>query len=147
MVELIFVLVIIGILSAIAIPRLGGVREDAVIAKGKAEVSSIRAGIALLRSQRLLEGNTTRPQKLDDTTEYTHETPLFNGGTQGNILSSPIYAMKENGSDGWYKISDTRYDYYISGTAVQFTYTPNSGTFDCDDTNATTGTNCKLLTR
>ncbi len=110
MIELIFVIVILGILTTIAIPKFAGVREDAIISKGKAEVASIRGGIALLRSQKLLEGNTTRPQKLDDTINSTHETPLFNGGTQGNILSSPIYAMKANGSDGWYKISDTQYN-------------------------------------
>lgn len=147
MIEIIFVVVILGILAAIALPRLGSVREDAVISKGKAEVASIRGGIALLKSQRLLVGTTTYPQKLDDTTDHTHETPLFNGGAQGNILSSPLYSMKENGIEGWYKISDTQYDYYISGTPVSFTYNTTTGTFDCNASDATTGTNCKLLTR
>lgn len=148
MIELIFALVIIGILSAIALPKLGGVREDAVLSKGKAEVASIRAGIALLKSQRLLEGNATLPQKLDAATANTAGASLFNGGTYGNILSSPLYA-KENGKDnGWTKTDDTTYKYYVSGTAITFTYDKTTtGSFDCNASDTTTGTNCKLLTR
>lgn len=147
MIELIFALVIIGILSAIALPRLGGVREDAVISKGKAEVSSIRGGIALLKSQRLLEGNTTLPPKLDAATAATAGLTLFNGGLYGNVLSSPIYAKEDNKDNGWTKTDDTTYKYYINGSAIPFTYSTTAGTFDCNASDATTGTNCKLLTR
>jgi len=147
MIELIFVLVIIGILSAIALPRLGNVREDAVISKGKAEVASIRGGIALLKSQRLLEGNTTLPQKLDAATANTAGASLFNGGTYGNVLSSPIYAKETGKDNGWTKTDDTTYKYYISGTPIPFTYSTTAGTFDCNASDTTTGTNCKYLTR
>jgi len=147
MVELIFVLVIIGILSAIAIPRLGSVREDAVISKGKAEVASIRSGIALLKSQRLLEGNTTLPPKLDAANANTAGASLFNGGLYGNVLSSPIYAKESSRDNGWTKTDDTTYKFYINGAAISFTYSTTTGTFDCNASDTTTGTNCKLLTR
>ena len=143
MIELIFVVVVLGILSAIALPKFAGVREDAVISKGKAEVASIRAGLTLLKSQRLLEGNTTLPTKLDTATADTSGAPLFNGG----ILSSPIYAKDTNKDNGWTKTDDTTYKYYISGTPITFTYSTTVGTFDCNASSVTTGTNCKLLTR
>ena len=41
MIELIFVIVIIGILAAVAIPRLAATRDDAKIATGLSEVSMI----------------------------------------------------------------------------------------------------------
>lgn len=147
MIELIFVMVILGILTAIAIPRFAGVREDAVISKGKAEVASIRAGLALLKSQRLLEGNTTLPSKLDAATANDAGASLFNGGTYGNVLASPIYAKESSKDNGWTKTDDTTYKYYINGTAITFTYSTTAGTFDCNASDTTTGTNCKLLTR
>ncbi len=147
MIELIFVVVILGILSAIAIPKFFGVREDAVISKGKAEVASIRSGIALLRSQRLLEGNSTLPPKLDKAGNDTPGASLFNAGDYGNVLSSPLYAKEANKDNGWTKADDTTYKYYISGTAISFTYSTTAGTFDCNASDATMGTNCKLLTR
>lgn len=147
MIELIFVVVILGILSAIAIPKFAGVREDAVISKGKAEVASIRAGIALLKSQRLLEGNTTLPLNLDAATANSSGASLFNSGAYGNILSSPLYAKETNKDNGWTKTGDTTYQFYVSGTPIQFDYNTTNGTFNCDAANATTGTNCKYLTR
>ncbi len=148
MIELVFVIVILGILTAIALPRFGGVREDAVISKGKAEIATIRAGIALLKSQRLLEGNTTLPPKLDAAAANTPGASLFNGGTYGNVLSSPLYAKENNKDYGWTKSDDTTYKYYVSGTGITFTYDKTTtGSFDCNASDATTGTNCKYLTR
>jgi general secretion pathway protein G len=41
MIELIFVIVILGILAAVAIPKLAATRDDAKIAKGSSEVSTL----------------------------------------------------------------------------------------------------------
>lgn len=41
MIELIFVIVILGILAAVAIPKLAATRDDANIAKGASEVSTL----------------------------------------------------------------------------------------------------------
>lgn len=57
MIEMVFVIVILGILAA-AIPRLAANRDDAVLVKGKSQVSAIRSGIALQKSRRMLEGTT-----------------------------------------------------------------------------------------
>ena len=57
MIELIFVIVIIGILSAIAIPKFAATRDDAVVSKGRAEVAALRSAIAMERQKRILQGN------------------------------------------------------------------------------------------
>ena len=57
MVELIFVIVVIGILSAIAIPKLVSTRDDAIISKGKAAVAAMRSAIAMERQKRILRGD------------------------------------------------------------------------------------------
>jgi len=45
MIELIFVIVILGILAAVAIPKLAATRDDAKIAKGSNELSTLVADI------------------------------------------------------------------------------------------------------
>ncbi len=45
MIELIFVIVILGILAAVAIPKLAATRDDAKIAKGASEVATVVSDI------------------------------------------------------------------------------------------------------
>ena len=47
MIELVFVIVIIGILAAVAVPRLAATRDDAEIAKARVMVASIRNALAM----------------------------------------------------------------------------------------------------
>ena len=56
MVELVFVIVIIGILSAIAVPKFAATRDDAIISKAIAEVAAMRSAIAIERQKRVLRG-------------------------------------------------------------------------------------------
>lgn len=140
MIELIFVIVVLGILSAIAIPRLAASRDDAVIVKGKSQVAAIRSGISLQKSKRMLEGTTPFiPTALDATTGR-----LFNysDGNTSNILEYPI--LSEANKDGaWVKTgTENTYEFRVMGTAHTFFYDKNTGTFNC-----TTGTYCIELTR
>ena len=57
MIELIFVIVVIGILAAIAVPKMAATRDDAVITKGIAEVAAMRSAIATERQKRILKGD------------------------------------------------------------------------------------------
>jgi len=57
MIELIFVIAVIGILSAIAIPKFAMTRNDAIITKGRATVAALRSAIATERQKRILRGD------------------------------------------------------------------------------------------
>jgi general secretion pathway protein G len=57
MVELVFVIVVIGILAAVAIPKLTATRDDAQISKARAAVGALRSAIATERQKRILQGN------------------------------------------------------------------------------------------
>ncbi len=59
LIELVFVIVILGILAAVAVPRLSGVQDDATVAAEEAGVGSIRAGIAGVKSRIALAGGNT----------------------------------------------------------------------------------------
>jgi general secretion pathway protein G len=77
MMELIFVIVVIGILSAIAIPKFAATRGDAEMAKAKATVGSVRSAVATERQKRILRGDFTVIGKLSSST--TAGAPVFDG--------------------------------------------------------------------
>ncbi len=145
MIELIFVIVIIGILAAVAVPRLMATRTDAIIVKGKSQVQAIRNGISLQKSINMLKGiNPPYPDKLDNITTYNVNNQklfFFNDGNKSNILEYPVYSKK--GMDGhWVKASLTKYDYFVTqDTNVSFEYNSTTGSFDCNHTIQ----NCKNL--
>ncbi|MBE0496053.1 MAG: ABC transporter permease [Campylobacterales bacterium] len=148
MIEIVFAIVIIGILAAVAIPRLAATRDDAVLVKGKSQVSAIRSGIALQRSLRLMRGEANQnPATLDGAAANTENTALFffNDGNQSNILESPI--MSRNADGGWMKPNGAGapfvYRFRLTNAInVDFTYNPGTGSFTCPD-----NANCRNLTQ
>ena len=56
MIELIFVVVVLGILAAVALPRLGSTMESGYIASAQGDVAAIRASIASARQKSLVKG-------------------------------------------------------------------------------------------
>lgn len=136
MIELIFVIVVIGILSAIAIPRFAATRDDAQIAKGRSDVAAIRSAIVSERQTRLLRGDSAYVSALD--------------GVSGNLFDGPDathqllqYGIAPGVGNGkWAKTAANAFTYTVMGDPVAFTYTQVGGIFDCTHTNA----NCKRLT-
>ena len=57
MLELTFVIVIIGILSSIAIPKLAVTRDDAEVSKGRSAVAALRSALAMERQKKILKGD------------------------------------------------------------------------------------------
>jgi len=140
MIELIFVIVVLGILGAVAIPRLAASRDDAVLVKGKSQVAAIRSGIALQKSKNMLEGTSPfLPTALDNTAGRLFN---YNDGNSSNILEYPI--MSEANKDGaWVKTNTANtYEFRVMGTAHTFFYNNATGTSNC-----TAGTYCTELTR
>ena len=57
MLELVFVIVVIGILSAIAIPKFAATRDDALISRARSTVAALRNAVATERQKRILRGD------------------------------------------------------------------------------------------
>lgn len=141
MIELIFVIVVIGILSAIAIPRLAATRDDAQIAKGRSDVSAIRSAIVSERQGRLLQGDSAYINKLHNNTA----TLFDNNGTATSTILQYGIVTKANTNGHWQNSADQNgtswvYKYRVLGSDNSFTYNPTNGTFTC-----TNGTSCGLL--
>jgi len=125
MIELVFVIVVLGILSAVAIPKFAATRTDAQISKGRADIASIRSAIITERQSRLITGDPS----------YISGINLNSGNLFGGVLNYGITDSTDSGhwhSTGTDSNDSATYDYNVAGTNVGFTYTrsPN-GIFDC----------------
>jgi len=135
--ELIFVIVIIGILAGVALPKLFTGISDAKLAKAKTQIATVRAGISSAYSKNIMSGNIDICPELE---ESTSDGVLFE-----KILSTPI---KENATDiKWSFVSDdsnkTIYKLEIDSAQATFTYEKNASKscpFKCNS-----GTLCDKL--
>lgn len=132
MIELVFVIVVLGILSAIAIPRLVATRDDAQVAKGRSDVSAVRSGIVSERQARLLQGQINYTAALEDSGE-----PLFS-----NVMQ---YGIQSENANGHWRKSGSSYIFKIMNTDVSFDYNVSTGTFTCTRGTTTAGELCKDL--
>lgn len=145
MIELVFVIVVIGILAGIAIPKFAATRGDAQIAKAQATVGSVRSAVATERQKLILRGVFDPITSLSSAAGY--DKPIFdgiNGDTNSPLLEYPLQSCKDSTSQGcWYTADNVTYTYKlpVSG-GVDFNLTNNR--FTCK---VPTDSNCKLLTQ
>ena len=121
LIELVFVIVILGVLATVAIPKLIVTRDDAEIAKAKSQIAAVRSGIQLKRNEMILSGTQGYPTSLEDG------TCCF-----GGILSTKIEQRKDDNSYGWKKETDGSYTINTNKEQVKFTYSDSDGSFKCE---------------
>ena len=147
MIELAFVIAVIGILSAIAIPKFAGVRDDATISKAKSTLASVRSAIATERQKRILKGDFTTIGDLSKTHGANQMIfDAFDGNASNTVLEYAPRACKNASQRGcWISHSATSYVYRmpISGDV---TFTLGNQRLTCDPDDVTTGKYCKRLT-
>lgn len=124
MIELVFVIVVLGVIAGIAIPKFILSRDDAIIARTKTQIAAIRAAISAKYNERLLAGIPSYPSSL----EPENSKMLFS-----SLL--PQNPSKESaGDEGWSK-SGVRYTYRYKNFIATFEYNAQKGTFACVDGN------------
>jgi len=139
MIELVFVVVIIGILAAVAIPRLSATRDDAVITKARTTVASVRNALAMERQKRILRGDFTKITSVG--TFGVNAFDVFSAdkdGNRANVLEYPIVSSTDKGK---WDFNGTTYTFHMLGN-VGFKI-DDKGRFVCVDNNSS---GCKTLT-
>ena len=149
MVELVFVIVIIGILAGIAIQKMSVTRDDATITKARSQVASIRSAITNEVQRRMMEGNYTPIQDIGGVING-YNKPIFDHfdsiSSNPMVLEYPPYSCKNDKARGcWIRIDNNKYKYIAPagvGGSVEFVIQNNR--FDCVDSDNSL---CRMLDR
>jgi len=151
MVELVFVIVVIGILSAIALPRFSSTADEAYITKAQSSLASVRAALATERQRRILRGDTTDITDLSLSSAgaaTSNAFDHFSADGDGVYTEVLMYSVKKcNGAlrACWHKVDATHYEYRFpkSGDGeAKFVLTSNNR-LDCDSD----ATDCLKITQ
>jgi len=148
MLELTFVIVIIGILSAIAIPRFAATRDDAVITKAITTVASVRNAVSTERQKRILRGDFTTIGDL--ALANGNDKPIFDfydGDNNLPVMEYPLRSCLDANARGcWVSTADNTYTYRMPSSSNNVIFTLNNNRFTCDASDSTTGADCRTLT-
>jgi len=126
MIELIFVVIILGILATVAIPRFADAKTTAELASAKSDIAAIRSAIMTERQSSLVKGEEDFISKL---TPSTLDDMLFTGNGIRQLLNPGI--KKGTGAGDWRMVNDTTYIFNSGNDTTIFTYNPADGTFTC----------------
>ena len=133
LIELIMVIVIIGILAVVAIPRYRDLQGQAREAAIDGVVGGVRGGIHIYFAE-----NRTWPASngLEDSPDDA--TTVFEGVLEQGIL---VGTGTGTSDEGWIRNSN-RYDYYFGsgapdGGRERYRYVPADGTFTLDTVGST----------
>ena len=124
MIELVFVIVVIGILSAIAIPRFAATRDDAVISKARTTVASVRSALSTERQKQILRG------------EFGDINASAVGNNFVNLLEYAVKSCSTSKCGGWSTSGSTYTFYGPSGNAA---FTLSNNKLDCNTSATPTG--------
>ena len=143
MIELVFVIVILGILAAVALPRLSATRTDAEISKGRSDVASIRSAIVTERQAWLIKGES---RFIGTTTANGPGRAMMNDGALfGGVLTYGVVAGGATDNGKWRStatdVNSSTYQFRLQGADNTFVYSVSNGRFLF-----TAGTYCSQLT-
>ena len=129
MIELVFVIVVLGILAGIAIPKFSATRTDAQISKGRSDIASIRSAILTDRQAHIIQGDHDYISGLSQ-----NSTTLFDGNGTRKLL---MYGITAGTTDGHWSTTDDsdpyiHYVFQVGGQDCNFTYESSTGEFTLD---------------
>jgi len=105
--EVMMVVVILGILAALVVPRFGGVTDEAKASALEAALGGVRSSIASFRTRAVIEGTGPFPTLAELTTRGTvvqGDFPInpYNGESSVQSVSPTAAAARTvSGSGGW----------------------------------------------
>ena len=116
MVELVFVIVVIGILTAIAVPKFAATRDDAVIAKARSTIASVRSAISTTRQKNILKG------------DFANLNASAIGTNFSNLLEYSVKSCNSSNCNGW---STSWPNFTFHGPTGDVTYTYQNKKLEC----------------
>ena len=145
LIELIFVLVLIGLLASIAVPKFLEVEISASKSKIKSTISAVTNAVENIHGMWLINDNFNWNSNCDfnNTTGYPHNLDKNRSKLFSCVLKQPVNSCSFLYSSNSAKytncleeVDDNVYKYYFSPTGndfVKFQYQEENGSFECLD--------------
>lgn len=125
--ELVFVILILGILSNLALSFWGKSKEEAKILKLKIDYEMLSSALSLMRTQAELK-QIAFIANLDNAKFNTPREKLFYNTNDYSLLDSPIYSDFKS----WMKIASNQYRFFLNSKEyIDFTYDSKEGILEC----------------
>ncbi|MBK2001216.1 prepilin-type N-terminal cleavage/methylation domain-containing protein [Campylobacter sp. 2018MI35] len=127
--ELVFVVLILGILIGISLNFSGKNKDEAKILKLKIDYEMLSSALSLMRTQAELK-EIAFIANLDQAKFNTSREKLFYCVDQNgySLLDSPIYSD----FNSWMKIAINQYRFFLNSKEyIDFIYHPNDGILEC----------------
>lgn len=144
MIELVFVIVVIGILVSIAIPKLAATRDDAEITKAIATIGAIKSSVATERQKRIIRGEFDPITSLHNDADANIVFGTFSDDNNDGVvdvvavLETPIRACTVAKTDGcWQRgfaaggAGQELYTYIMPDDQALVGFQLNNGVFEC----------------
>jgi general secretion pathway protein G len=119
-IELIFVIIVIGILASVALPRFEESYKQSLISKAQSKVTAIRSGLQVYKNKHILLGQNPFPASLDSDNNHLFDQVLPDAVTPGT-------------DPGEWKKEGNKYKFLLpSNQYIVFEYNNNTGKFLCN---------------
>lgn len=145
LIELVFIIVIISILTVVALPRLSTTRDDATLTQAKMTLMAVRNAISIEKQKRMLRNDFSDITQI--SSGYGYHRAIFDSfdieENEALVLNYALYACKTPNAKGcWVADSHTHYRYImpIEGSVV---FRLQHNRFTCDESH----TLCRELSR
>ncbi|MHA7812683.1 MAG: competence type IV pilus major pilin ComGC [Phycisphaerales bacterium] len=116
LVEVLIVIVILGVLAAVAVPRFAGASDDAKASAVQSTVAGVRSAIATYRTSAVIQGNDPYPTlaQLSDGSVLKFEIPPNPFSSVGGVQSvgqaqAEARGVSNPGAAGW--------NYYVNNNS------------------------------
>lgn len=126
--ELVFVILILGILSSLSLSFVNTTKDEAKILKLKMDYEMLSSALALMRSQMKLK-NLNFPEILDNAQNNQAKEKLFYCfNCDYSLLDTPIYSDFKS----WIKIGKNHYRFTLNAKeTIEFIYDSKEGLLKC----------------
>ena len=119
LIEIIVVMVIVGILAVIAVPRFSNLTETAKIKNTQASLATVRSAVTLEYADRAKSGSATFPPSITGsyfTSGRVPENTLNSNNAVGNVAAAPGGTATHATHGFWYIPSTGQVGAYSNGS-------------------------------